>query len=149
MLVLYVLYGASFWYECICHEQGQILSLGIPKHMYNTESCIDEVKTICGIVPICAIVTVPISVKSVIYELDLRLLDVPCPSLFGRDWINETHVTVDEVFKALRGKENKIFCYNVCKNDSDIVMSFSKENLSTDENIYSDDLCDIPITCKS
>ena len=42
-----------------------------------------------------------VTVHSKTYRLDLRLLDASCPNLYGRDWIQATNVSIDNIMREI------------------------------------------------
>ena len=62
----------------------------------------DSIRSVTGTEKIHSIVEVPVTVQGNVYKLNLRLLDKPCPKLFGRDWIMETGVSIDNIVKYMQ-----------------------------------------------
>ena len=58
-------------------------------------------RSVTGTQKVRSIVTVPGTVHSKTYMLDLRLLDASCPNLFGRDWIQSTNVSIDHIMREI------------------------------------------------
>ena len=46
-------------------------------------------------------VTVPVTVYSKTYRLDLRLLDASCPNLYDHKWIQATNVSIDNIMREI------------------------------------------------
>ena len=80
---------------------------------YTTRETYDTVRSVTGTQKVHSIVTVPVTVHSNTYRLDLRLLDASCPNLFGRDWIQATNVSIDHIMREI----NKLTTVDVMHSD--------------------------------
>ena len=52
---------------------------------YTTRETYDIVRSVTGTPKVHSIVTVPVTVHSKTYSLDLRLFDASCPNIYGHD----------------------------------------------------------------
>ena len=68
---------------------------------YTTRETYDTVRSVTGTQKVHSIVTVPVTVHSKTYRLDLRLLDASCPNLYGRDWIQANNVSIDHIMREI------------------------------------------------
>ena len=68
---------------------------------YTTCETYDTVCSVTGPYKVHSIVTVPVTVYSKTYRLNLRLLDASCPNLYGRDWIQTTNVSIYHIMREI------------------------------------------------
>ena len=80
---------------------------------YTTRETYDTVRSVTGTQKVNSIVTVPATVHSKIYRLDLRFLDAMCPNLYGRDWIQATNVPIYHIMREI----NKLTTVDVMHSD--------------------------------
>ena len=108
---------------------------------YTTRETYDTVRSVTGTQKVHSIVTVPVTVHSKTYRLDLRLLDASCPNLYGRDWIQSTNVSIDHIMREI----NKLTTVDVMHFDHGNVMHTHSEHgneMQPTVNMGNDILCD-------
>ena len=70
-------------------------------HDYSVCPSNDVVKSVTGTEKVHSIVNIPVTVQGKVHRLELRLLDRPCPALFGRDWIVKTGISIDDIRESM------------------------------------------------
>ena len=70
-------------------------------HDYSVCPSNDVVKSVTGTEKVHSIVNIPVTVQGKVHRLELRLLDRPCPALFGRDWIVKTGISIDDIIESM------------------------------------------------
>ena len=70
-------------------------------HDYSVCPSNDVVKSVTGTEKVHSIVNILVTVQGKVHRLELRLLDRPCPALFGRDWIVKTGISIDDIIESM------------------------------------------------
>ena len=80
---------------------------------YSTRETYNTVRSLTGPQNVNGNVTVPVTVHGKTYRLALRLLDALCPNLDGRNWIQATNVSIDNIMRKI----NKLTTVDVLHTD--------------------------------
>ena len=73
---------------------------------YTTRETYGTVCSVTGIQKVHSIITVPVTVHSKTYRLDIQLLDTLCLNLYGRNWIQATNVSIDHIMREIKQIDN-------------------------------------------
>ena len=100
-------------------------------HDYSVCPSNDVVKSVTGTEKVHSIVNIPVTVQGKVHRLELRLLDRPCPALFGRDWIVKTGISIDDIIESMNRVDYIANDHDETKcDDSGVNASLSDKKLS-------------------